>query len=378
MRIPFNKPTLVGDEMEHMRTAIETGHTSSSGPFSSRVAAMLERELGAASALLTTSCTDALEMTAILLGLGPGDKVIVPSFTFVSTALAYARTGAEIVFADIEPNRLGIDPAHVDALMDEQVKAVVPVHYAGVPCLIEELMDVVPSGVTVVEDNAHGLFGRSRGKPLGTFGRFSTSSFHETKNFVSGEGGALVVNAAEDVERARIVYDKGTDRQAFLAGEVDKYTWQDLGSSFGMSDLLAAFLYGQLEQSSEIMAKRAAAFDRYYAGLKPVADRHDVQLPEIPVDVDCGYHMFYMLMPTAEARSACLSTLRERGIGATFHYIPLHSAPGARRFSRSGADLPITDSISSRIIRLPYFTSIKTDQIDEVIEAVTEIFDGLR
>jgi dTDP-4-amino-4,6-dideoxygalactose transaminase len=249
-RIPFNRPSLQGREIELMRAAVEHGHTSADGPFATRASELLRDELGVRNVLLTTSCTAALEMTALLLDLEPGDTVVVPSFGFVTTALAYARQGARILFCDIEDRTLGLDPHHLDEIMDESVRAVVPIHYSGVACDLDAVSSVVDRWprASLIEDNAHGLFGQYREQPLGTFGRFATLSFHETKNFTCGEGGALLVNDEADADRAHVVYHKGTNRRAFLHGDVDKYTWQDVGSSFGLSDVLAAFLFAQLEQ----------------------------------------------------------------------------------------------------------------------------------
>ena len=252
-RLPFNRPSIEGQEIELMRAAVEeSGHTSADGPYTAKVAALLRESTGAADVLLTTSCTAALEMSALLLDVEPGDTVVVPSFGFVTTALAYVRQGAKVLFCDIDPDTLGLDPGHLDELMDETVRAVVPIHYAGVACDmagIEAVLERWPRA-ELVEDNAHGLFGRQDGRPLGSFGRFASLSFHETKNFICGEGGALLVNRADDVDRANVVYHKGTNRTAFLHGQVDKYSWQDVGSSFGLSDVLAAFLYGQLLRAS--------------------------------------------------------------------------------------------------------------------------------
>src|SRR6478752_3975822 len=270
--IPFNRPSLEGDEIELMRAAVmQLGHTSADGPFTAKAAELLRAEVGAQEVLLTTSCTAALEMSAMMLDVGPGDTVVVPSFGFVTTALAYVRQGARVLFCDIEETTLGLDPRHLAELMDPTVRAVVPIHYAGVGCDIEGIRTVLAEWprAELIEDNAHGLLGRRDGQPLGSFGRFASLSFHETKNFICGEGGALIVNRADDVARANVLYHKGTNRQAFLLGQVDKYSWQDVGSSFGLSDVLAAFLYAQLEERASIMAKRQRLFDNYYSLLAP-------------------------------------------------------------------------------------------------------------
>lgn len=307
-------------------------------------------------------------MSALLLDLRPGDRVIVPSFTFVTSALAFARAGAEIVFADVQEDTLALDPNSVSELMDDRVAAVVTVHYGGIAGRVEELLGTLPERVSLIEDNAHGLFAMKGDRPLGSFGRFSTLSFHETKNFTCGEGGALVVNRAEDADRAWVLYDKGTDRQAFFRGEVDKYTWRDTGSSFGLSDVLAGYLVGQLEQKEKILFKRQRVFDRYMALLGPEAESLGLTLPSVPPDAVPGYHLFYVLMPDAATREHVLEELRGARIGATFHYVPLHDSPGAKRFGIAPTPLPVTESVASRLIRLPFHNSLDDSSIDRVVE----------
>lgn len=374
-RIPFNKPTVEGRELEYVRAAVETGHTAASGGFTAKVVDLLRDAHGAEDVVLTTSCTAALEMSAILLGLRPGDMVIVPSFTFVSCALAYVREGARILFADIEPTTLGIDPAHVAELMDDSVRAVVDVHYAGVGSDIAGLERVLESheGVDLVEDNAHGLFGTYHGNPLGSFGRFSTLSFHETKNFVCGEGGALVINQARDVDRAHVVLDKGTNRRAFMLGQVDKYSWMDLGSSFGMSDLLAGYLLGQLELRETILAKRRHVHERYERLLAPHAAELGLTLPTIPPDRTSAYHMFYVLLADASARARVLRDLGQAGVHATFHYVPLHSSAGGTKFAAREVPCPVTDDVSSRLLRLPFHNGLTDGEIDRVAETLVDV-----
>jgi dTDP-4-amino-4,6-dideoxygalactose transaminase len=371
VRIPFNRPSLQGREIEYIRAAVERGHTSAEGPFSARAAALLREALGGCDVLLTTSCTAALEMSALLLGIGPGDTVVVPSFGFVTTALAFARAGARILFCDIEQRTLGLDPEHLAEIMDDSVRAVVPIHYAGVGCDVDGIHQVLARWprAELVEDNAHGLYGRYRGRPLGSFGRFSTLSFHETKNFICGEGGALVVNRDDDVRRAHVVYQKGTNRREFLLGETDKYTWQDTGSSFGLADVLAAYLCGQLDERDKVLAKRRAAFDRYRRMLEPHAERHDYRLPTIPPDRDQAYHMFYLLLPDGETRDRVLAGMRERGVLATFHFVPLHNSPGGRRFAARDVPCPVSERISARLLRLPFYTDISDAEAGEVVEA---------
>jgi dTDP-4-amino-4,6-dideoxygalactose transaminase len=373
--IPFNRPCLEGRELEYVRQAIESGHASDDGPFTRQAAQLLQGVHQAAGVILTTSCTDALEMAALAIDIRPGDTVIVPSFTFVSTALAFVRAGARIRFADIEPQTLGVDPSHVAHLMDETVRAVVPVHYGGVACDLDGLQAVLRDspGVNLVEDNAHGLFGTYRGSPLGSFGRFSTLSFHETKNVSCGEGGALVINDPADLERALVLRDKGTNRQVYIRGEVDKYSWTDVGSSFGLSDLLAAYLVGQLEQRHRIMRKRRAVFERYMEALQPSADDLGFRLPEIPPDRTSAYHMFCVLLPDREKRDHMLDQLRRERIHATFHYVPLHTSPAGERFGAARSDCPVSIDISSRLIRLPFFNDLPLQDVDRIADLFLKV-----
>jgi dTDP-4-amino-4,6-dideoxygalactose transaminase len=351
-----------------MAEAIRNGRTSSSGPFSARAAEVLQSESGAVDALLTTSCTSALELSAMLLDLEPGDTVIVPSFTFVTTALAFAREGARILFCDIEPRTLGLDPEHLATLLDDSVRAVVPIHYAGVACDLDGIRSALADrpNVSLIEDNAHGLFGRWRGHPLGGFGRFATLSFHETKNIVCGEGGALLIHEPRDVDRARVLFEKGTNRRAFFLGQVDKYTWKDIGSSFGLSEILAGHLYGQLEQRKTIQAKRRAVFERYRDLLAPHADELGFRLPFIPDGAQQTYHMFYVLLPDRPSRDAVLKHMQADGINPTFHYVPLHSSEGGRKFAARPTECPITDEISGRLLRLPFYNNLTAAESERV------------
>jgi len=370
--IRFNQPTLEGRELPYVEEAVGQGHTSMNGPFSKRVTGLLRDELDATGVLLTTSCTDALEMAAMLLEIGPGDTVIVPSFTFVSSALAFVREGAKVVFADIERETLGIDPDHVAELIDETTRAVVAVHYAGVGCDLGHLLPVLDrhDGVDLVEDNAHGLFGRYEGRPLGSFGRMSTVSFHETKSFICGEGGALVLNRPEDVDRANVLYEKGTDRRAFEDGTVDKYTWRDLGSSFGMSDILAAYLLAQLEARESILAKRRAVVERYQENLAPEAASLGFEVPATPGARDYAYHLYYVLLDGPETRTRVTRSLREQGIRTAFHFVPLHDSEGGRRYGTGKPDCPVTDEIAGRLLRLPVHNALTMAQCDRVSEAL--------
>ena len=369
--IRFNDPAVEGNELDYVRASIESGHTSSGGPFSARAAALLAEATGAEEVLLTTSCTAALELSAMLLDLGPGDTVIVPSFTFTTSALAFARQGARLLFCDIEPRTLGLDPDHLATLLDETVRAVVLVHYAGVACDVEGIGKVLEGWpeVSIVEDNAHGLFGSWRGEPLGSLGRFATQSFHETKNFVCGEGGALLLNQARDVDRARVLYDKGTNRRAFMLGQVDKYSWKDTGSSFGLSDTLAAYLLGQLEQRDTIQAKRRHVHQHYHDALAPLAEDLGYTLPEVPPDREQSYHMFYVLLPDRPTRNAVLDQLRQDKVNAVFHYVPLHNSDAGKRFALRPTRCPVSEDISGRLLRLPFHNKLTPADLDRVVRS---------
>ncbi len=359
-QIRFNETSPEGSELAYLQESVESGHMSSSGPFSRRAGALLQQQTGAQEVLLTTSCTAALELSAMLLDLQPGDTVVVPSFTFVTTALAFARQGARILFCDIEPRTLGLDPEHLSTLLDDSVRAVVPVHYAGVACDMDGVRKVLAGrpDVSIVEDNAHGLYGRLGGQPLGSLGRFATLSFHETKNITCGEGGALLVNEPGDVDRARVLYDKGTNRRAFFLGQVDKYSWKDTGSSFGLSDTLAAYLCAQLEQAPVIQAKRRAVFERYVRLLAPRSAQLGYSLPVVPEGSDPAYHMFYLLLPDRSARDAVLAGMRADGVQPTFHYVPLHDSDGGRRFAARESECPVTVDVSGRLVRLPFHNNL--------------------
>jgi dTDP-4-amino-4,6-dideoxygalactose transaminase len=366
--IRFNKPSLEGNELAYMQTAVETGHTSASGPYAAAVSELLREWLGTSDVLLTTSCTAALEMSAMLLSLEPGDTVVVPSFTFTSTATAFAREGAKILFCDIERETLGLDPGHLATLLDDSVRAVVPVHYAGVGCDMAGI-DAAISGrdIAVIEDNAHGLFGSYRGRPLGSLGRLATLSFHETKNFICGEGGALIVNDEQYTARAHVLYDKGTNRRAFMLGQVDKYSWQDIGSSFGLSEVLAAYLYGQLEQRDVILAKRKSVSETYRSLLEPMADDLSFRLPVVPADRDPAYHMFYVLLADRPTRDAVIESMRKQGVQPTFHYVPLHSATAGIKFAARPAECPVTDDVSGRLLRLPFHNNLSIESVERVV-----------
>ena len=369
-RIPFNRPCLAGNEYKYIADAIAYGHASGDGPFTRRVHQFLETELGVPRVLLTTSCTHALEMAALLLDCGPEDEVIVPSFTFVSTANAFALRGSRLVFADIRPDTLNLDENRLESLITPKTKAIVVVHYAGVPCEMDTILAIAGHhGVQVIEDNAHGLFSRYKGVYAGTMGCLSTQSFHETKNFTCGEGGALIINDPALLERAQVIRDKGTNRSRFFRGEVDKYTWVDLGSSYLPSDLLAAFLFAQLEAREMIQEKRRRIWQRYYDSLAEWAAANDVRLPVVPAECEQAYHMFYMLLPSGEHREALIAHLKARSILSVFHYTPLHLSEAGTKFAARPSHCPVTEEVSERLLRLPFYTDLnETDQNDVIVE----------
>jgi dTDP-4-amino-4,6-dideoxygalactose transaminase len=369
--IPFNKPSLTGRELQYAAEAILNLHTAADGPFTKRCQVLLETTLGAVKVLLTSSCTDALEMAAMLIDIEPGDEVIVPSYTFVSTANAFALRGARLVFADIRPDTLNLDERQLEALISPRTKAIVPMHYAGVGCNMEPILTLAGRNeIRVVEDNAHGLYARHNGRFLGTFGSLATQSFHETKNIMCGEGGALVINDSAFIERAEVLRDKGTNRRRFLRGQVDKYTWVDIGSSFGMSDLLAAFLYAQLEQREQIFSRRRAVWERYDQSLAAWAGKHGVKHPSVPASAEQSYHMYYLILPSLEDRQRFTAHLAARGILGVFHYTPLHSSAMGLSFGASPGQCPVTNWVSDRLIRLPLFNDMTPEDQTQVVEAI--------
>jgi dTDP-4-amino-4,6-dideoxygalactose transaminase len=371
IRIPFNRPFATGEEINHIRAAIATPKFSGDGSFSARCHALLEQSLGIQKALLTTSCTHALEMAALLLDIGPGDEVIVPSFTFPSAANAFVLRGARPVFVDVRPDTLNIDEAQIDQRITERTKAIFLVHYAGVGCEMDTVMTIARRhAVAVVEDNAHGLYGKYRGRYLGTFGELATLSFHETKNFSCGEGGALLINDARFNERAEILREKGTDRSRFFRGEVDKYTWVDIGSSYLPSDMLAAFLRAQLEHRDQIQSRRQQIWETYARELGPWAEANGARLPIVPSECEQTYHMFYLIMPSFETRQALISHLAGCGILSVFHYLPLHLSPMGLRFGGREGDFPVTEDLSDRLLRFPFFTGMSSSEQSQVIDAV--------
>jgi dTDP-4-amino-4,6-dideoxygalactose transaminase len=373
-RIPFNRPTIVGKELYYISQAIHDGHAAGNGGFTRKCHALLEQILGVPKVLLTTSCTHALEMAALLLDIQPGDEVIVPSFTFVTTVNAFALRGARPVFIDIRPDTLNMDETQLEDLITPHTKVVVPVHYAGVGCEMDAIMEIANRhGVAVVEDNAQGLFGKHRDRHLGTFGCLSTQSFHETKNIICGEGGALFINDPQLVERAEIIREKGTNRSRFFRGEVDKYTWTDLGSSYLPSDILAAFLYAQLEAYVDIQATRQRIWQRYYERLPDWAEHHGVRLPVVPAHCEQPYHMFYLLLPDLDARTRLISHLKGHGILSVFHYQPLHLSAMGQRFGGKPGDCPVTEDVSDRLLRLPFYNDLTLDDQNGIIDAIQQM-----
>lgn len=375
-RIPFNRPSLVGPELKYMQQAVAEGHLSGDGVFTKKCHYLLEQELGVAKALLTTSCTHALEMAALLLDIQPGDEVIMPSFTFVSTANAFVLRGAIPVFIDIRPDTLNLDETQLESMITPRTRAVVVVHYAGIACEMEPILEIARRHqIAVIEDNAHGLFGKYKGQHLGSFGNLATQSFHETKNFQCGEGGALLINDAQYVERAEILREKGTNRSRFFRGQIDKYTWVDIGSSYLPSELLAAFLYAQLEARQQIQQRRQQIWEHYHTALVVWGSRCGIQFPTIPAHCDPAYHMFYLLWPSLAQRQAFLAYLKAHEILAVFHYLPLHLAPMGQHFGGKAGQCPVTEDISDRLVRLPFYNSLTDDDLNLVIETIMQ-FDS--
>jgi dTDP-4-amino-4,6-dideoxygalactose transaminase len=370
-QVSFNRASLQGNELEYMRQAIDTAHISGDGVFTKKVQSLIESILNVAKVLLTTSCTDALEMSALLLDIKAGDEVIVPAFTFVSTANAFVLRGAKPIFIDIRPDTLNVDETKLEQLITPQTKAIIPVHYAGVGCEMDVILSIAKQyNLYVVEDNAHGMFGKYKGEYLGTFGQLATQSFHETKNFTCGEGGALLINDENYIERAEIIREKGTNRNSFFRGQVDKYTWVDVGSSYLLSDILAAFLYAQLEARKQIQQKRHELWQYYSENLVEWAFRNGVQLPTVPAHCEQAYHMFYMLMPSLEERQSMLQHLKQNGITSVFHYLPLHLSKMGQQFSGKLSDCPVTEDISNRILRLPYHNTLTEENQRMIVDTI--------
>lgn len=376
--IPFNRSSMVGREEEYISDALESGQIAGDQVFGRKCEALLQEALpGSRRVLMTTSCTHALELAAYLLGMGPGDEVVIPSFTFVSTANAFAVRGATPVFCDSLPDTLNADPDDVERKIGPRTKGIVLVHYAGVACRMERFLDLAErTGLPLIEDNAHGLFGTWRGTPLGTLGTLATQSFHETKNFTCGEGGALVINDPRFVQRAEILREKGTDRSRFFRGQVDKYTWVDLGSSYVMSDVLAAFLLGQLERREEVQRRRRSIWENYDRELAAWADAHGIRRPIVPPDAGQAWHLYYLLLPSLEDRQRFIAHMTGRGIMTVFHYQPLHlSAMGLQLGGRRGA-CPVAEDASHRLVRLPMFYSLSGEMQERIVAAVRAFTPG--
>ena len=372
-KIPFNRPAVVGREFDYLREAVFGHHISGDGTFTKKCQAWLEEALGVPKVFLTTSCTHALEMAALLLDIGPEDEVIVPSYTFVSTVNAFVLRGAKPVFIDIHPDTLNMDETQLEGLISPRTKAIIPVHYAGVGCEMDAICEIATRhGIPIVEDNAHGLFGKYKGRYLGTFGSLATQSFHETKNFTCGEGGALLINDEQYIERAEIIREKGTNRGQFFRGQVDKYTWRDIGSSYLPSDILAAFLYAQLECRDRIQSTRQRVWEYYYEHLHDWAETNGVGIPFVPPYCEQAYHMFYLLPPSLEKRTEFIQSLRNQGIQCVFHYQPLHLASMGRRWGYNKGDFPVTEDVSDRLIRLPFYNELQEAGQERVCAVIKE------
>jgi dTDP-4-amino-4,6-dideoxygalactose transaminase len=371
MNIRFSQPYTTGQEIPYIQQAMAAGRLAGNNTFTKKCQHLLEETLHVPRVLLTPSCTHALEMAALLLDIAPGDEVILPSFTFVSTANAFVLRGATPVFVDIRPDTLNMDERLLPDLITPRTKAIIPVHYAGVGCEMDMIVPLAyDHGIKIVEDNAHGLFGTYHGQHLGTFGALSTLSFHDTKNFTCGEGGALLINDPAYIERAEIVREKGTDRSRFFRGEVDKYTWVDVGSSFLLGEIPAAFLLAQLEARDVIQTQRRHIWEFYHEHLSAWAADHGVQLPTIPPDVEQAYHMFYLLMPDLDQRQAFIAHLKAQGISAVFHYIPLHLSAMGAKFGGKAGDCPVTEDLSERLVRLPFHNNLTGTDLEYIIETI--------
>lgn len=369
--VPFNRPTVVGREYEYIKAAVDSGQLSGNGPFTKRCHGWLESHVGCRRALLTHSCTAALEMTALLLDLEPGDEIIMPSFAFVSTANAFVLRRAVPVFVDIRPDTLNIDERLITPAITPRTRAIVALHYAGVACEMDAIIDIAARrGIAVIEDAAQGIRASYRGRPLGSFGAFGAMSFHETKNLISGEGGALFVNDGRYAERAEIIWEKGTNRTQFKRGEVDKYTWLDVGSSYLPSEITAAFLLAQLEDADRLIEARLRLWHRYHEALSDFETCELLRRPVVPPDRQQNGHLYHVLVPSSDARTTILRLLRDRGVDALFHYVPLHSAPAGRRYGRVSGSLPVTEDLASRLIRLPLWCGMTDADLDIVVDTI--------
>lgn len=374
-KIPFNKPFIVGKELHYISQSVLSGHTSGDGLFTKKCNKILQEKFHAKKILLTHSCTAALEMSAILCNINMGDEVILPSYTFVSTANAFFLRGAKLIFVDIRPDTLNIDETKIEAAITKNTKAIVPVHYAGVSCKMDVIMDIAKkNNIFIIEDAAQGVNAKYKDRYLGTIGDLGTYSFHETKNFTCGEGGALVINNESFLERAEIIREKGTNRSKFFRGQVDKYTWVDIGSSYLPSDLLAAFLYAQLENMDLINIRRQSLFEHYYQRLMPLKNAGCLQLPYIPQETQSNSHLFYIILESEQVRNELMDYLKTKGILSVFHYIPLHLSPVGLSMGYKEGQLPITESVSKCLLRLPFYYDLTHEEQDEVINTINEFF----
>jgi len=370
MKIPFNKPYLTGNELKYITQAHEKGHLSGDGSFTQKCHTWLEKEIGCVKALLTHSCTGALEMAAILANIGPGDEVIMPSYTFVSTANAFVLRGAVPVFVDIRADTLNLDETKIEAAITSKTRAIVPVHYAGVACEMDTIMEIASRyNLIVIEDAAQGIESSYKGRPLGSIGHLATLSFHETKNIISGEGGALLINSPEMCERAEIIREKGTNRSQFFRGQVDKYTWVDFGSSYLPSDLVAAFLWAQMEEAKNITQRRLDIWNTYHSAFEHLETQGKIRRPFIPPDCKHNAHMYYLLLPDLDSRTAFIRKLAEEDIGAVFHYVPLHDSPMGKKVAKINGELFNTEELSGRLVRLPLWLGVE-EQIHSIVNIV--------
>lgn len=373
--INFNVPPYTGKEIEYIKQAVEARKICGDGAFTKKCSAWIEQRTGTRKCLLTTSCTHATELAALLSDIQPGDEVIMPSYTFVSTADAFVLRGAVPVFTDIRPDTMNIDEKLIEAAVTEKTKAIVPVHYAGVACEMDTIMDIAERHkLIVIEDAAQGVMSTYKGRPLGTFGEFGCFSFHETKNYSMGEGGALLIRDDKYIEEAEIIREKGTNRSKYFRGQIDKYTWVNYGSSYLPSDMNAAYLYAQLEMAEEICDARMACWNRYYENLRPLMEAGKIELPVIPEDCVHNAHMFYIKTADIEERSALIAFLKENGILAVFHYIPLHTAPAGLKFGRFVGEDKYTTKESERLLRLPMFYRLTLDEVDYICSKVKEFY----
>lgn len=371
MKIPFNKPFMTGKELYYIAEAHFNMVLAGDGPFTKKCHTWLEQETGAQKALLTHSCTAALEMAAILADIQPGDEVIMPSYTFVSTANAFVLRGGVPVFVDIRPDTLNIDETKIEAAITPKTKAIVPVHYAGVGCEMDVIMEIAERhNLLVIEDAAQGVFAKYKGKALGTIGHMGCYSFHETKNVISGEGGALLINDNRFLERAEVIREKGTNRSQFFRGQIDKYTWMDIGSSYLPGEVIAAFLWAQLEEAECITSKRLRIWDKYYTELANIEGQGFLKRPIIPAHCQHNAHMFYVLLESLEARTNLINHLRDQAIYPVFHYVPLHSSPAGKKYGRANQAMTNTDNLSERILRLPIWLGLTEQEQDKTVSAI--------